>query len=176
MERLKYAAAQAAVILMLGVIVAFTHNAVSVNGINPFRKIADVPVVDESTGDEPINADHDDAAAAITVIGLERMKEIVAHGSCIFDARTADEYEAGHIPSAVLVDYYEMGRYLDAVLACVTPDQQITLYCTGPECEDSELLARELYVMGYTNLLVFKGGYEVWTEAGLPVEKGSTTP
>ena len=48
--------------------------------------------------------------------------------------------------------------------------------CAGPECEDSELLARELYTMGYTNLLVFRGGYEAWTEAGLPVETGYSAP
>jgi rhodanese-related sulfurtransferase len=176
MERLKYAAAQAAVILILGCIIAFAHNALSVNGINPFRKVADVPIVDESAVDEPIDAGYDDPVAAIRVIDLERMKEVVARGDCIFDARPVDVYEAGHIPSALLVDYYEMGRYLDAVLACIEPDQEITIYCAGPECEDSELLARELYIMGYTNLLVFKGGYETWADAGLPVETGYRVP
>jgi rhodanese-related sulfurtransferase len=58
------------------------------------------------------------------------------------------------------------------VLACIEPDQEITLYCAGPECEDSELLARELYAMGYTALLLFKGGYEEWIAADLPVETG----
>jgi rhodanese-related sulfurtransferase len=163
MERLKYAAAQAAMILILGFIIAFAGNAISVNGINPFREIADVPVVEEE--DDP-------AAEAIKVIGIERMQQIVDSGGCILDARSSDEYEKGHIPSAILIDYYEMGRYIDDVLAWIEPELEITLYCAGPECEDSELLARELYMMGYINLLVFKGGYEVWTEAGLPVETG----
>lgn len=163
MERLKYALAQAVAVLILGFIIAFAGNAISVNGINPFRKIADVPVVPEDT---------DTATGGIRVIGLERMRDIVRIGAIVIDARSAGEYEEGHIPSAILVDYYEMGRYLDDVLQRLSPEQEITLYCAGPDCEDSELLARELYTMGYTNLLVFKGGYEEWIAAELPVETG----
>ncbi len=164
MERLKYAAAQAGVIIVIGFVVAFAHNALSVNGINPFRKIADVPVVEEH---------NDTGTEGIRVIGLERMREIVESGGMVIDARTPGEYEDGHIQSAVLLDYYEMPRYLDGVLSLIEPDSEIALYCTGPACEDSELLARELYAMGYTNLLVFKGGYDEWIAAGLPVEMGS---
>jgi rhodanese-related sulfurtransferase len=163
MERFKYAVAQAVAVLILGFIIAFAGNAISVNGINPFRKIADVPVVPEGI---------DAVTGGIRVIGLDRVQEIVQSGAIVIDARTAGEYEEGHIPAAILVDYYEMGRYLDDVLSRISPEQEITLYCAGPDCEDSELLARELYTMGYTNLLVFKGGYEEWISAGLPVETG----
>ena len=164
MERLKYAAAQAGVVIVLGFIIAFAGNAISVNGINPFRKVADVPVVGEN---------NDAGTEGIRVIGIERMREIVESGGMVIDARTPGEYEDGHIPSAILLDYYEMARYLDDVLSLIEPGGEITLYCTGPTCEDSELLARELYAMGYTNILVFKGGYEEWVAAGLPVETGS---
>ncbi len=163
MERFKYALAQAVAVLILGFIIAFAGNAISVNGINPFRKVADIPVVGE---------DVDAVTDGIRAIGLERMREIVRSGAIVIDARTAGEYEEGHIPSAILVDYYEMGRYLDVVLPRISPEQEITVYCAGPDCEDSELLARELYTMGYTNLRVFKGGYEEWIAAGLPVETG----
>jgi rhodanese-related sulfurtransferase len=165
MEYLKRAAAQAAVILVIGFIIAFAHNAVSVNGINPFRKIADVPVVPEDGGE---------TAAGIKVIGLERMREIVEAGDPVIDARTAAEYVQGHIPGALLLDYYEMGRYFGGVVSHLTKDEVITLYCAGPDCEDSELLAREFYSMGYTNLLVFKGGYAEWLGAGLPVKTNSS--
>jgi rhodanese-related sulfurtransferase len=164
MEYLKRAAAQAAAILVIGFIVAFAHNAVSVNGIDPFRKRADVPVIPEESGE---------TASGIKVIGLERMREIVDAGDPVIDARTAAEYVRGHIPGALLLDYYEIGRYFGGVVSHLTKDQVITLYCTGPDCEDSELLAREFYSMGYTNLLVFKGGYTEWLRAGYPVETDS---
>ena len=166
MERLKYAAAQAVVVIVIGFVVAFANNAVSVNGINPFRKVADVPLVENS---------HNAGTESIRIISLERMRGIVESGGLVIDARTPGEYEDGHIPSAVLFDYYEMARYLDDVLPLIVPGEEVVLYCTGPTCEDSELLARELYTMGYTNLLVFSGGFEEWVSAGLPVETGSPT-
>lgn len=165
MERLKYAAAQAVVIIIIGFIVAFAGNALSVNGINPFRKVAVVPMIDNGNAIDK---------EGIRIINLERMQAIVESGGLVIDARTPGEYEEGHIPSAVLLDYYEMARYFDEVLAPITPEHEITLYCTGPTCEDSELLARELHAMGYTNLLIFTGGYEEWIAAGLPVEMGYT--
>ena len=65
-----------------------------------------------------------------------------------------------------------MGRYLDRVIPLLMPDQDIVIYCTGPECDDSELLARELYAIGFTNIMVYKGGYEEWIDTGLAVEEG----
>ncbi len=165
MERLKRAAAQAVVVIIIGFVVAFVGNALSVNGINPFRKVAVVPMVDNGNSVEK---------EGIRVISLERMQAIVESGGLVIDARTPGEYEEGHLPFAVLLDYYEMARYFDEVLALITHEQEITLYCTGPTCEDSELLARELYAMGYTNLLIFSGGYDEWVAAGLPVETGYT--
>lgn len=162
MNKLKQAIIQAIVIAVVGSIVAFTHNAFSVNGINPFRKIKDVPVI------------RDEAhviAEGISIIDIEKARAIVEAAGLVIDARTAAEYAEGHLPGALLVDYYDMGRYLDAVLLLLSPEYEIMLYCAGMDCEDSELLARELFMMGYKKLAVFRGGYEEWIEAGLPIEQ-----
>jgi rhodanese-related sulfurtransferase len=71
----------------------------------------------------------------------------------------------------MLLDYYDMGAYRDQVLPRLSQDQTIMVYCSEPTCEDSELLAIELYLLGYTKLLVFKGGYAEWSAAGFPVER-----
>ena len=54
MNRLKNAALQAMTILLVGLIVSFAHNSFSVNGINPFREIGEVPVVAADPGVEGI--------------------------------------------------------------------------------------------------------------------------
>ena len=90
----------------------------------------------------------------------------------MIDARTPDEYEAGHVPGAVLLDYFEMGYYLEEVLALLTPGDEVAIYCTSFDCEDSELLARELYAMGYHHLLVYRGGFMEWETSGLDIERG----
>jgi rhodanese-related sulfurtransferase len=150
--------------------VAFAFNAVQPNGIDPFRRPAEVPVLDRSGG-EP----RDSTAApheGIAYISLEEFREILDAGDPVLDARTAREYEEGHIPGAILCDYYEMGTYFPKVLPLLAPKMRIGIYCTGPLCDDSEMLARELFTIGYTNLCVFSGGIEEWTDAGLSLETG----
>jgi rhodanese-related sulfurtransferase len=163
MNRLKSAVLQAITLLLAGSILSFAHNALSVNGINPFREIDEVPVLSEPGPDE---------TEGIRLIDLEGLEEAVAGGAVVIDARTKPEYDEGHIPGAILIDYYEMGRYLKDLLPILDPAQRTIVYCYGPDCEDAELLARELYMLGFTDLHVFKGGFEEWVDAGRDIEGG----
>jgi 3-mercaptopyruvate sulfurtransferase SseA len=44
------------------------------------------------------------------------------------------------------------------------------IYCSGDECGSSEDLAYELQGEGFSNLLVFKGGWTAWNSSGHPIE------
>lgn len=164
MKRTRYSITQAAVVIMIGVIAAFVHNAFSINGINPFRHIGEVPVIDEQSAGVDVDG--------IRLISLEELREAISGGKTVIDARTAAEYEEGHIPGAILLDYYELGRYLSEVVPLLSYEEDIVVYCAGPLCEDSEMLARELYTLGYKRMMVYKGGIEGWQEAGLPLVEG----
>jgi rhodanese-related sulfurtransferase len=161
MNRLKKALLQAAALLIIGLIVAFAHNALSVNGINPFRRIADVPVVADPDAGE---------AEGIRFIDLDEVIAYMDEDAILVDARTKAEYEEGHIPGAILFDYYEMGRYMRETLPFLDPARRTIVYCYGPDCDDAELLSRELYMLGFTDLLVFRGGFEAWMESGRVIE------
>jgi len=145
---------QAIVLAIAASIVAFTHNAYNRNGINPFRRPLRVPVVHGS------------------VVDLEEARLFVESGGRIVDARTKEFYEEGHIPGAILFDYYQLGTYCDLVLPLLAQDELIMVYCSDYSCEDSELLAKELYSFGYRRLLLYKGGFAEWRAADLPVERG----
>jgi rhodanese-related sulfurtransferase len=160
MNKLKKAILQAAVLVIIGCIVAFAHNAASVNGINPFRKLADFPVSGEP------------GVEGIRFIGIDEVIAWIEEGAILIDARTGAEYEEGHIPGAILFDYYEMGRYMQEALPLLDPARRTIVYCYGPDCEDAEFLSRELYMLGFTDLFVFGGGYEAWVESGEPIEGG----
>lgn len=163
MNRLKSAVLQAITLLLCGLILSFAHNALSVNGINPFREIGEVPVLTEPDVDE---------TEGIHIIDLDGLEEAVAGGAILIDARTKSEYIEGHIPGAILIDYYEMGRYLKDLLPILDPAQRTIVYCYGPDCEDAELLARELFMLGFTDLHVFEGGFEEWVDSGRETEGG----
>lgn len=164
MKLLRTAILQTIVVVAAGAVFAFAHNAFSVNGINPFRKVVDVPVVEEPTETE---------SDGIRIVSLEGMLAAAGRGANIVDARTRAEYETGHIPGAILLDYYDMGRYLERVLPMLDPERETVIYCYGPDCDDAELLARELYALGFTNLLVYRGGFEEWEDSGQMIEEGA---
>ena len=164
MKLLRAAILEAMIVVAAGAIVAFSHNAFSVNGINPFRKVIDIPVVEESAGSR---------IEGIRIVDLEAMLEAADRGANIIDARTRFEYESGHIPGAILLDYYDMGHYLDRVLSMLDPEKETIIYCYGPDCDDAELLAREFYALGFTNLLVYRGGFEEWEDSGRMIEEGT---
>lgn len=71
----------------------------------------------------------------------------------IIDARTQEEYDAGHIPGAVLIPEYEVAQRAENEL----PDknQLILVYCRSGR--RSKIAAKALADLGYTNVKEFGG-------------------
>jgi len=90
------------------------------------------------------------------------------------DARDDPHYQAGHIPGAYQFDHYRAENYLATVLPVCQSAEEIVVYCTGGDCEDSEFTALTLGDSGIPKerLLVYGGGMTEWTTNGLPVEIG----
>lgn len=113
--------------------------------------------------------------AGITDISLEDAKKIHQYGQDFtfwIDARDPELYAKGHITGSSLLYVYDQSAYLGEVEAAIEAKQPIALvvYCKGKECTDSHHLAQDLEARGYGNILVYKGGFEEWYEAGLPIE------
>jgi len=49
----------------------------------------------------------------------------------------------------------------------------VVVYCASDTCQNSHIAARVLEQIGYTDVAVYAGGKKDWSEAGLPVERGS---
>jgi len=107
-------------------------------------------------------------------IPLEEVIDIQAKGSAtIIDARTNDEFKAGHIPGSRNLPYYAIDQYKDKALEGLTVESPIIIYCEGIGCELSFFLGRDLKAGGFSNIRIFYGGYPEWSNAGLPLEKTS---
>lgn len=164
MKNIGNAILQAVALLAAAAIVGFAFNASSYNGIDVFKKPATVPVVSGGAASE---------TEGISIITLDEARRLIDGGVRIIDARRKAEFDGGHIPGALLLDYYDMGKYMDRVLPLLSDEQKIVVYCSEVSCDDSELLAKELYLLGFKKMLVFKGGFAEWSAAGLPVERGA---
>ncbi len=90
------------------------------------------------------------------------------------DARDGEHYRQGHVPGAYEFDPYRSERYLATVLPVCQAAEEIVVYCSGGECEDSQFAAVALRDAGVSNqkLWVYGGGFAEWATNGLPVEIG----
>lgn len=85
----------------------------------------------------------------------------------LIDVRDRDEWENGHLPSAVHVSKGVIERDIGKV----APDEnaEIVLYCGGGY--RSALAADNLQKMGYKHVTSMDGGFKSWKDAGHPVIK-----
>ena len=74
-------------------------------------------------------------------------------GYIIIDARTQEEYDQGHIPSAILIPEYEIADRAEKELH--DKSQLILVYCRSGR--RSKIAAEELVKLGYTNVKEFGG-------------------
>ena len=95
-----------------------------------------------------------------TQISQDEAKEMMARddGHIIVDVRRQDEYDAGHIPGAIIIPNEDIDTARPKELPDL--DQIILIYCRSGRRskEASEKLAK----MGYTNIYEF-GGIITWT-------------
>ncbi|MDO4877072.1 MAG: aldo/keto reductase [Oscillospiraceae bacterium] len=92
-------------------------------------------------------------------ISQDEAMEMMARddGHVVVDVRRQDEYDAGHIPGAILIPNESIG--CDSPEALPDYDQIILIYCrTGNR---SKQAAEKLAAMGYTNIYEF-GGINTW--------------
>lgn len=86
----------------------------------------------------------------------------------IIDARS-EEYDDGkRIPGAKLVPHDAE----EAVIIEKLPNKTaaIVVYCVNVDCPASDMLARRLMRLGYTNVSEYPEGIEGWEKSGNPVE------
>ena len=111
------------------------------------------------------------AESAYRQISQDEAMEMMARddGHVVVDVRRQDEYDAGHIPGAILIPNESIG--CDSPEALPDYDQIILIYCrTGNR---SKQAAEKLAAMGYTNIYEF-GGINTW-EGDIVTNEEETT-
>ena len=96
-----------------------------------------------------------DQGAVYVNITAEEAKQIMdtEEGYIILDVREQDEYDAGHIPGAILVPYTQIAEKAEEVLT--DKDQLILVYCRSGR--RSKIAAEALVELGYTNIMELGG-------------------
>ena len=96
-----------------------------------------------------------DQEAVYVNITAEEAKRIMdsEEGYIILDVREQDEYDAGHIPGAILIPYTQIAEKANEMLP--DKEQLILVYCRSGR--RSKIAAEALAELGYTNIKEFGG-------------------
>lgn len=109
----------------------------------------------------------------IGLVSLEQARQFAEEGRhLVFDARSSQEYDEGHVPGAMSVPYREIDERFVEVQFFLTPEQPVLTYCSGLACDDALMLSLFLRDQGFTNVVLFAGGIQAWRGARYPVEGG----
>lgn len=109
-----------------------------------------------------------DAETASNVSLADAFTAFQNETTLFLDARSAEEYQAGHIANAINLP---VSAFMDSLtfLENLDPSQAIITYCDGEDCNASIDLAADLKMMGFTQVYFFFGGWLEWTEANYPI-------
>lgn len=109
------------------------------------------------------------AAAEARLVTPEEARTLVEWppGVLVVDVRTAEEYDAGHLPGARRVQLDEIAATIDAGEFPATPDAPLLVYCrAGSRSAQAAALLSE---RGFRRVYDLEGGITAWGEAGQPV-------
>jgi len=154
---------ESAVILLLGIVLGLTFNGRLL--LDVFSGRLPQPAVEEKVSERGWTP----YPAPVT---LAEVKELVAAGALLVDARAAELYAEGHLPGARSLPLGEADAQLDSFRQTVAADTVIVTYCNGYGCPDSFDLGVRLLQAGWRDIRVFEGGVPEWRDAGLPLERG----
>ncbi len=106
------------------------------------------------------------------VISIDDAKKYFESASAVFlDARSAKDYNNGHIKGAINLPWHEFDMYFDKVVPNLSEDKVIIAYCDGMACSLSKDLALALFDLGFSKVYVLVNGWTIWKSSGLPTEK-----
>ncbi|TPV96968.1 MAG: rhodanese-like domain-containing protein [Myxococcales bacterium FL481] len=104
--------------------------------------------------------------SVMNLIERDQLKQKLDRGDDFRLVMAMDEwaYRAKHIPGSIHIhdrsSAYEQLRV----------DDEIVVYCTGPDCVGSRIAYAQLEANGFTHVTRFAGGLAEWEAAGYPLE------
>jgi len=126
---------------------------------------------DTSQGVVTAMAKNDVVIEGIEIGTVDEARQLFDSGEYVFvDARSPEDFEAGHIPGAVSLPVGQPEERVAAFLERYPPEASIITYCSGRTCQDSHHLAEFLLEFGYDNVTVFIDGFPGWEAEGHPIE------
>lgn len=124
---------------------------------------------------EPISLSYtaamQDESVGLTDISDTELQNLAdLEGVAFVDARDDFEFSMGHIPKAINIPTTADGEELDNLVAALSGNSTIIVYCDGVICGKSRVVGQKLLDHGLKNVRVYPGGVEGWLNIGNDLE------
>ncbi len=101
----------------------------------------------------------------------KKAREFIDDGQTVFvDTREEQDYADGHVRGALSLPEPEKEQRFPEIQHLLSAEGRIILYCSGPDCDMAEKVAKFMGQLGYRNLMIMSSGFPAWKKAGFPVE------
>lgn len=119
-----------------------------------------------------LGAASDVAASGADPVDLAGLRTVMRGAETVLlDARPEIFHRLGHIPGAVSLPREEFEALYPRLRESLQRGNPLIVYCANPSCQDGGMVAAALRRLGHRRVLLFTGGWQAWTAAGLPEEK-----
>jgi rhodanese-related sulfurtransferase len=108
-----------------------------------------------------------ETASSVALVGPTEFQAAAAEpGVTVIDVRTPEEFAAGHLAGAQLIDIQAPG--FEEAISALPRDGAYAVYCrSGNRSAAATALMAEL---GFTDITELADGIQAWAAAGLPIE------
>lgn len=103
----------------------------------------------------------------------DRLSGKSAANTILLDSRSLEEFDAGHLPTAVNLRLEDLASGRTTGLSRYST---IIVYGQNPGSATATALAKRLISLGYGGVRLFEGGVDAWRSAGLPLERTDPSP
>ena len=107
-----------------------------------------------------------------TIVTAEEVIELITteDGVVVIDSRRDEEYEKGHIETAITLLDSKMNELILSS-HMTSKETPVIFYCNGIRCMRSYNASVKALSWGYENVYWFRGGWKEWMAKGLPVSR-----
>ncbi|MEO9868855.1 rhodanese-like domain-containing protein [Ekhidna sp.] len=102
----------------------------------------------------------------VAIVQSEELLELQSQGIKVVDIRTLDEFNAGHIPDVIHIDFFAE-NFLEKMSALNV--DQVVIHCAsgGRSGKASKILQKA----GFKKVYDYSGGFNEWKTKGLKIDK-----
>jgi len=107
----------------------------------------------------------------IKTITLEELRRLLQSDEdfILANSLNKENFDEGYIPKSINLSIHSEDFEENTKGIIPNKNRKIIVYCRHSKCETSDEAYEKLIEMGYSNVYIYRGGLEEWSNSGYPL-------